>query len=64
MQGITYRAANAQRGQAIVEYVLVTLFCVMVLLIANDNGPTISSLKNAIKDFFKAYSYAISVTPQ
>ena len=64
MQGITYRAANAQRGQAIVEYVMVTLFCVLVLLLATNDGPAIGALKNAIKDFFKAYSYAISITPQ
>ena len=53
-----------QHGQAIVEYLLVTLLCVVVLVVSTGDGPVIGSLKDAIKGFFKAFSFAISVTPQ
>ncbi len=57
-------ARSKQRGQAIIEYVMVTLLCVVVLMISTDNGPVIGAVKSAIKGFFKAFSYAISITPQ
>jgi Flp pilus assembly pilin Flp len=46
------------------EYVIVTLFCAIVLLAASSDGSAIDQLKSAFKSFFKAYSYAISVAPQ
>lgn len=58
------RSPFSQRGQAIVEYVLVTLLCVLVLIVASNDGPVIGALKNSVKGFFKAFSYAISITPQ
>ncbi len=52
-----------QQGQAIIEYILVTLLCVVVLIVATDNGPVIGAVKAALKNFFQAFSYAISITP-
>lgn len=51
------------RGQAMTEYLVVAVFCVLALtLIALGPAPVIELL-DAIKSFFAAYSYAISVTP-
>lgn len=58
------RLSSQQRGQAAVEYVVVTLLCVIVLLAATGDDPVIDQLKNAVKTYFSAYSFAISVAPQ
>ncbi len=54
----------AQCGQSTIEYIVVTLFCVIVLISSSGEGNVIAELKDSIKNFFGAYSYAISVTPQ
>lgn len=52
-----------QRGQAMVEYLVGTLFVVMAVAFIAD--PSLFSvtrdLLNAVKDYFKAFAYAISV---
>lgn len=54
---------KAARGQASTEYLVVLAFCVLVL-VASVLGPApVVELVQAIKDYFAAYSYAISVTP-
>ena len=59
----TSHSKRCQRGQAIIEYVMVTLLCVLVLIVATDESPVIGDVKTAIKGFFQAFSYAISITP-
>ena len=55
---------SAQRGQAMVEYLVVTLWCVIVLVVASSDSPAMTALRQAVKGFFKAFSFAISITPQ
>lgn len=49
-------------GQASAEYTVIILFCLIVLLAAIPDGSPIRALVIAIRDFFSAYSYAISIT--
>lgn len=49
---------SSQRGQAMVEYIIVTAFAVMVLL-AND-GKVLVDLINAFKAYYNAFAFAIS----
>jgi Flp pilus assembly pilin Flp len=51
-------------GQAMVEYIVVTLMVVVVLLLASGEGAVLTQLNDAIKSFFRAYSYAMSIAPQ
>lgn len=53
-----------QHGQAMVEYIVVTLLVVIVLLAASVDGSAIDQLNAAIQSFFKAYSFALSIAPQ
>ena len=52
-----------QRGQAMVEYLVGTIVVVMVVGVAVN--PTLFSatadVLNAVKDYFRAFAYAISV---
>lgn len=50
-------------GQAASEYLVVLAFCVIVLVAAAAEPPPIQELIQAIKEYFSAYSYAISVSP-
>lgn len=54
---------NAQYGQASTEYLLVLAFCVVVLIVGTFGPAPVQEVIQAIKDYFAAYSYAISVTP-
>jgi Flp pilus assembly pilin Flp len=54
---------NRATGQASSEYLVVLAFCVIVLITAAAGPAPVKELIQAIKDFFSAYSYAISVTP-
>lgn len=47
-----------------VEYIVVTLMVVIILLVASSEGAAVEQLHAAIKSFFRAYSFAISVAPQ
>lgn len=57
------RSLVRQRGQAMVEYLVGTIFVVMAVAFAAD--PTLfgitRDLLDAVKDYFKAFAYAISV---
>lgn len=57
------RSSSRQGGQAIVEYLVGTLF--VVLLVAMATNPSLFSvgrdILDAVKDYFKAFAYAISV---
>lgn len=55
---------SSQAGQAMVEYIVVTLAVVVVLLVATAEGSVVMQLNEAIRSFFRAYSFAISITPQ
>jgi hypothetical protein len=54
------RHPGRQRGQAYVEYVLVTFF-VAIVLISGSEIPPITELANAFKSFFGAYSFSLSL---
>ncbi len=54
--------AGRQRGQAMTEYLVIGAFCIMVLVIAALGPSPLLELVEAIKKFFSAYSYAISIT--
>lgn len=55
--------AARQRGQAMVEYLVGTIFVVMAVAVIAD--PSLFSVTrdvlSAVKDYFKAFAYAISV---
>lgn len=55
--------SSRQGGQAIVEYLVGTIF--VVLLVAMATNPSLFSvgrdILDAVKDYFKAFAYAISV---
>jgi hypothetical protein len=55
--------ARRQRGQAMTEYLVVGAFCIMVLVMVALGPAPILELVDAIKKFFSAYSYVISITP-
>lgn len=50
------------RGQAITEYAVIVAFCVIVLILATANPSPIKELLDAIKSFYAAYSYVISIS--
>lgn len=45
------------------EYLVVLVLCVIVLTVAVLQPAPVKELMSAIKGFFSAYAYAISVTP-
>ena len=50
-----------QRGQSSVEYMTVSAFAVIVLLVADENGDVaVVQLANAIKTYYNAFAYALS----
>jgi len=51
------------RGQASTEYLVVLALCVVVLVVGAVGPSPVMEVIQSIKDFFAAYSYAISVTP-
>lgn len=58
---MTPAGRRRQRGQAMTEYAVVVALCVVVLVIATLDPSPLAELLAAIKRFFAAYSYAISV---
>jgi Flp pilus assembly pilin Flp len=53
-----------QHGQAAVEYAVVLALTTVVLIVAAVDPSVIDQLLDAIKQFFKAFSWALSVAPQ
>jgi len=51
-----------QSGQAMTEYLVIGAFCIMILVVAALGPSPILEMIDAIKQFFAAYSYAISIT--
>ncbi len=50
------------RGQAMTEYIIVVAFTAVILILSSLGDPSpIKMLADAIKSFYKAFSYAISV---
>ncbi|UUZ55956.1 hypothetical protein LP419_11240 [Massilia sp. H-1] len=45
------------------EYLVVAVFCVLALTLVVLGPAPVVELVDAIKSFFSAYSYVISVTP-
>jgi Flp pilus assembly pilin Flp len=58
------RVLRHQKGQAIVEYIVVVAFSIMVLMIASNSDPSspIDQVIQAFKSFFGAYAHAISLS--
>jgi hypothetical protein len=54
---------HRQRGQAMTEYLIIGAFCVMAVVVIALGPSPIVELVAAIKTYFSAYSYAISITP-
>ena len=50
-----------QRGQTSIEYTIVVALVVLVLIEGGDASP-IAEVVKALKDYFGAYSWAISFT--
>lgn len=50
-----------QRGQTSIEYTIVVALVVMVLIEGGDASP-VAEIVKALKDYFGAYSWAISFT--
>lgn len=55
------RARTRQRGQTSIEYTIVVALVVLVLIEGGDTSPVAEVVK-ALKDYFGAYSWAISFT--
>ncbi len=58
-------AANLPRqlGQSSMEYTIVVFFAVLVLIIPDENGDVaIIQVANALKTFYTAFAYAISLS--
>ena len=55
------RARTLQRGQTSIEYTIVVALVVLVLIEGGDTSPVAEVVK-ALKDYFGAYSWAISFT--
>jgi Flp pilus assembly pilin Flp len=52
------------RGQAAVEYIVVLGLTTLVLVIATVDPSAIDELLAAVKGFFKAFSFALSIPAQ
>lgn len=54
---------RCQAGQASMEYTVVTFFAVLVLILPDEDGHVaIIQVANAIKGFYTAFAYAISLS--
>lgn len=52
---------HLQRGQSTVEYLTVSAFAAIVLLVPDANGyVAVVQLANAIKTYYNAFAYALS----
>jgi len=52
-----------QAGQASMEYTVVTFFAVLVLILPDEDGNVaIIQVANALKVFYSAFAYAISLS--
>ena len=50
-----------QRGQSSIEYITVSAFAVIVLLVPDSSGNVaVVQLANAIKTYYNAFAYALS----
>lgn len=57
------RSHSIGRGQAMTEYLIVLSFTVAVLILSSLGKPSpIDMLMDALKSFYAAFSYAISVS--
>lgn len=52
------------RGQAITEYTVVLMLTTLVLVVAAAEPAVIDQILDAVKSFFKAFSYALSIPAQ
>ncbi|WP_422013401.1 hypothetical protein [Roseateles sp.] len=52
------------RGQAIAEYTVVLMLTTLVLVVAAAEPAVIDEILDAVKSFFKAFSYALSIPAQ
>lgn len=56
-------ATAGQRGQSFVEYMVVTIFAVLLLVGSPDGSPSaIGLLVSAVKKFYTDYTFALSIS--
>jgi len=55
---------STQGGQAAVEYIVVLGLTTLVLVVAAVDPSAIDELLAAVKSFFKAFSFALSIPAQ
>lgn len=58
------RCSSSQRGQAAVEYAVVLALTTIVLITVAIDPTAIDELLAAVKGFFKAFSFALSIPAQ
>jgi len=56
--------ASCSRGQAAVEYIVVLGLTTLVLVAITADPTVIDELLTAVKGFFKAFSFALSIPAQ
>ena len=58
---VNMRMHYRRSGQANVEYICIIAFCVMVLVLPDENGDiVIVQLANAMKAVYNAFAFALS----
>ena len=58
---VNMRMYYRRSGQANVEYICIIAFCVMVLVLPDENGDiVIVQLANAMKAVYNAFAFALS----
>ena len=61
MKSQVFLRRHRQSGQSSVEYITVSAFAVIVLLVPDSSGTVaVVQLANAIKTYYNAFAYAIS----
>ena len=58
------RARAEARGQAAIEYIVILALVTLVLVAIAAEPKAIDEVIAAVKSFFKAYSYALSIPAQ
>ncbi|MES2355290.1 MAG: hypothetical protein V4568_13010 [Pseudomonadota bacterium] len=56
------RSSAVQSGQSLVEYLVVTAFVVVILMVPYEHGlSSLEIMEQAVKDYYEKFSYAISL---
>jgi len=59
---LTVRRRPLQSGQSLVEYLVVTAFAVVILMVPYERGLSAMELmEQSVKDYYEKFSYSISL---